>query len=345
MNRLMEFYRVMTFRSIRDAQLKRWSAVKDILHCIYFYSVRTRIGSYLLLIFTGVLNKILALATFVVVIQAVIALIMPQKVVAVLHKIGQSRLIDLLSENLDIAAYGSIVAVQITAAVTVLLHHYLWDRLLEDMLSAQLIENGVWGVKDDNFMVEQISLGSQALLRVLIASSYLFVLVLMLGLFSLSLVLLLLPLLIVLVFLQLAAMRNEVDQKVLLSDKKSQWVRAQRRAKEDKSDENLSRYHRERKNFLDVKRHVDYKAVCNTVWLTSLGSVLLLVIVYSITKVPDMDITFLAGYLILFVFAVRGIVSSLREISTNINKILNLRKYRSSIINLLDNIAVNQKKY
>ena len=331
----------MSLKTFLHAQLKRWFAVKDILHCLYFYSIRKRIYTYLLLIFTGVLTKILALLSFLVVIQAVIALVMPTKVIAVLQKFNSAKLTDLLSNNLGLAAYGSIVVVLIATVSILFLNRNLWNRLSSNMLAEELIKGGLWKLSNDTFMIEQFNSSSYALLRVLIAASYLLLLTLMLMLFSIKLVLLLLPLLIVMVFLQLAAMVNEFDQKKQLAEKKKQLIKAHRTATQNASEDSLTRYLNERRSYLTVRLCVDNKALLNSIWLTILSSALLLIIVYSVTKVPDIDLTFLAGYVILFVFAVRGILSSLREISTSFNVILNLRKYRNIIVSLLKNIPAN----
>lgn len=325
----------MALLSLRNIQRKQWYAIQDIIRCLYLYTVKDRIRKYFVLILTGILNKIFALLTFVVIIQAVIALVMPEKLVALFHRLGLSQVTEIISEHLDYVAYGSILSLQIATVILFLIHHYFLNDLSKVTLSESHLERGLWDLKDDIFMIEHLNLAASALLRFLIASGYLLVLICMMAFFSFALVLVLLPSIIILVFLQLMAVSTEIDQKGLLNEKKSQWLKAYRRAIDNSTEEKIIIYKRERKKYLYAKGQVESKKFLNSVWLTTLGSAFLLVIVYTITKVPDMDITFLISYLIFFVFAARGMVSSLREITTNFNLILNLRKYRVNIINLL----------
>ena len=331
----------MELQAFLKKQGKRWSAVLDILSCLYFYSIKKRVYSYCLLIFTGVLSKIASLAIFVVVIQAVVALVLPEKFTSVLQKLGPSASTEFISENLDAFAYGLIVVIQLVSSMLTLINQYLWNNLSTAMLAQKFIETGSWRLSDDAFMIEHLTSASQALVKALVALSYMFVLILMLAVFSFALVILLLPLLIIVIFLQLAAMRSEIDKSNLVSQRKSEWAKSYRIVNKNASAENLSSYFHNRFRLLDIKRDVEHKAVLNSVWLSVLGSALTLIVVYSITKMPDMDITLLTGYLIFFVFAVRGIVASLREVSVSFNKILNLRKYRINILSLRKNLCRN----
>ena len=325
----------MTLRYLSNEQLKRWVAVKDILHCIYIHGFKTRIVTSVFLVVIGILNKLFSLLIFVVVIQAVVALVLPDKINFVLQKLDAPNLVKFISDNLEIFAYGSIVFVQIGSVILTLAYQYLWAKLASDMLSETLIIRGKWEPKDDSFMIDHLSAGAQSLLKVLTAAGYMLILVFVLAVFSFALVMLVLPLLGVVVLLQLTAIRSEIDQRQLLNKRKAEWSRSYRSLSKDGTSEGFSRYFQLRFKFLETKKQGEKKAALNTVWLTVLGSALMLIIVYSITKVPDIDVTLLAGYLIFFVFAVRGIVSSLKEVSVNFNRILNLRKYRSNISSLL----------
>lgn len=293
---------------------------------VYEFALKRKVNLIFAVIFTGVINKLMSLILMVAVFQSIVAVLFHDKFLILINKLLTQVGLSINSDQVLTVVIGLIILLQIISVITQAVYSKLLNMYVHEALIPKADHVKLWSLNDDVYMIENFTKVVITVAKTLTSIVYLLVLVLIIAYFSITFVFVLIPGLVLFVLMQVFAARKDLMYRQALVKSRKDYLENYSQEQLSSKEEKINTGDRNRDGYIQIKRRYRNYLDIKNQYSAVLGTALIVFSIYFLSTASDINREHLTGALILFIFAIRSIVATGKELSINVSYLAELRR-------------------